>query len=76
MRVMDFRDIWLGMGRPERDALASKLGTSYKYLQKLAGGFGLPSLTFAEAIKRELPRVDLAGFSRARLRAGRRATAS
>lgn len=73
---MDFRDIWLGMRRSEREALAGRLGTSYKYLQKLAGGFGMPSLEFAEAIKGELPRVDLAGFSRARRAAGRRARAA
>lgn len=70
---MDFREAWLGMSRQERESLAAKLGTSYKYLQKLSGGFGMPSLDFAEAVKQELPKVDLAGFARARQRAGQRA---
>lgn len=70
---MDFRDIWLGMKKQEREALAARLGTSYGYLQKLSGGFGTPSLDFAQAIKCVLPKVDLAGFARARQRAGKRA---
>lgn len=73
---MDFRDLWLGMPKQDRQSLADKLGTSYKYLQKIAGGFGLPSLELAQAIKDELPTVDVAGFIRAKQRAGRRASAS
>jgi hypothetical protein len=63
---MDFREAWLGMDKRRRLDLVERLGTSYKYLQKLAGGFGTPSLRMAQAIKRELPKTDLDGFARAR----------
>ena len=70
---MDFRDKWLGMPTPDRHQLAARLGTSYKYLQKLAGGFGLPSLQFIAKLQEELPDLDPAGFLRAKADAGRRA---
>lgn len=77
---MNFRDAWLGMPRPQREELASRCGTSYKYLQKLAGGFGLPSVEFAhrlhEALQEVLGRggeLDMAGFIAAKREAGRRA---
>lgn len=69
---MDFREIWLGMRRPERMALADRLGTSYQYLQKLSGGFGMPSLAMAERLQQALPQVDWSGYSRAKAHAGRR----
>lgn len=55
-------------------ALAAQIGTSYQYLQKLSGGFGMPSLTMAERLKQALPALDWAGYSRARAQAGRRGT--
>ena len=70
---MDFREIWLGMPTVDRRELASKVGSSYGYLQKLAGGFGMPSMEFADKLKQELPSLDLAGFIKARKQAGRRA---
>lgn len=81
---MDFRDAWLGMPRAQRDQLAQRMGTSYKYLQKLAGGFGLPSLEFAQKMREVLPEVlgdsrvtlDMAGFVRAKQEAGARAKSS
>lgn len=42
----------------DKEALATKLGTTVKYLRKLAGGHCLPSLEMARAIKRELPEVS------------------
>lgn len=71
--MMDFRDIWLGMTKPERLTLSERLGTSYKYLQKLAGGFGVPSLAFAQEMKNAMPDLDIEGFIRAKERAGKRA---
>lgn len=68
----DFRSIWLRWDRQRRQDLADKLGTSYAYLQKIAGGFGKPSLDFAQRMKAEIPRLDLAGFGRAAQDAGRR----
>lgn len=72
---MDFRDKWLGMPTQDRHQLASRLGTSYKYLQKLAGGFGLPSLHFVSKLQEELPDIDPSGFMRAKADAGRRSSA-
>lgn len=71
---MDFRDAWLGMTREQRDALVARLETSYGYLQKLSGGFGVPSLEFAQKLKRELPALDMDGFIRAKEGAGKRHT--
>lgn len=69
---MDFRDLWLGMPRPDREALVSKLGTSYGYLQKLAGGFGMPSLEFAQQMKAVVPELDVECFIRAKEFAAKR----
>jgi hypothetical protein len=60
------------MPRPQRVELAERIGTSYAYLQKLAGGFGTPSLEFAQRIKEALPKVDMEGFLRAKQGAGKR----
>jgi hypothetical protein len=73
---MNFRDIWLGMSVTDRRALASNIGTSYKYLEKLAGGFGLPSITMVERIRKHLPQVSNQGFIDAMLQAGHRHGAS
>jgi len=70
---MDFRDIWLRMTRAEREALAAKAGTTYKYLQKLSGGFAVPSMAMAQRIKDALgKRLDIDGFMKAAREAGRR----
>lgn len=71
--LMDFRDLWLGMPRPKREQLARRVGTSYAYLQKLAGGFGTPSLEFVQRMKVVLPKLDVEGFLRAKQQAGKRA---
>jgi hypothetical protein len=70
---MNFRDTWLRMKRAEREALAEKVGTTYKYLQKLSGGFAVPSMAMAQRIKDALgKRLDIDGFMKASLEAGNR----
>lgn len=69
----DFREIWLRMSREDRVALATKVGSSYAYLQRLSGGFKMPSLRFAQRLKLELPRMSMDGFERAAADAGKRA---
>lgn len=68
----DFREIWLRMERADRVALAEKVGSSYGYLQRLSGGFKMPSLRFAQRLKVALPRMTMDGFERAAEGAGKR----
>lgn len=68
----DFREIWLRMERAERDALADRVGSTYAYLQRLSGGFKMPSLRFAQRLKVALPRMTMDGFERAAAGAGKR----
>lgn len=68
----DFRSIWLRMPVPDRRQLADDLGTSYRYLQGISGGFKVPSMRFAQRMKQELPRLSLDGFQRAADEAGKR----
>jgi hypothetical protein len=78
---MKFRDAWLGMPRTQRERLAAACGTSYRYLQKLSGGFGVPSVEFAHRLSvamKELTgeELDIGGFVEAKMEAGRRAAKS
>lgn len=68
----DFRPRWLAMKVSDRRALAAKLGQSYRYLQRLSGGFATPSLDLAMRLAKEMPGLDLAGFERAKELAGQR----
>lgn len=70
---MDFRDAWLRMKRTDRVELATKVGTSYLYLQKIAGGFATPSLAMAQRIGEALgKKLDMGGYLRQRELAGKR----
>lgn len=69
---IDFRDIWLGLSDEDRRGLAKAVGSSYKYLQKLSGGFGMPSMALADKLKDVLPGMSMTGFRRAAAGAGRR----
>lgn len=64
MKLKPFRDLWLNTNRAERERWAKAIGTSYGYLQKLAGEFAVPSMRFAQRMKKVLPRLDLAAFGR------------
>jgi len=68
----DFRDIWLRMDRDQREQLAADVMSTYKYLQKIAGGFGSPSRRLADRLKARLPRMTRVGFDRAIEQAGKR----
>lgn len=68
----DFRSRWLAMPVEDRRKLATKLGHSYRYLQRLSGGFAKPSLDLAMRLGKAMPGLDLAGFDRAAKLAGRR----
>lgn len=50
-----FHSYWLGLSREQREELAKRARTTVGYLEKLAGGFGLPSLTKAAQIVRSTP---------------------
>jgi transcriptional regulator with XRE-family HTH domain len=75
---MNFRSIWLSMKRPAREQLACAIGSSYAYLQKLAGGFGSPSMEFAKRLEDGLRKLghegslEIDGFIAARQEAGQR----
>ena len=68
----DFRPLWLAMPVAERRSIARELGTSYRYLQRISGGFARPSLAFALQLQQHFPTLDLTGFDRARAMAGKR----
>lgn len=68
----DFRTLWLAMPVADRRKLADRLGHSYRYLQRLSGGFANPSLELAMKLSKAMPGLDLAGFARAAKLAGRR----
>lgn len=68
----DFRNLWLNMPVPERKKLVAAVGTSYPYLQAISGGFKLPSLRFAAKLREHMPTLNLDGFERAALDAGKR----
>lgn len=59
---MKFRDLWLSLDRVERQRLADNAGTTYKYLQKLSGYFGTPSLRLVSQLKRHYPKLSFDGF--------------
>ncbi|MBI5270664.1 MAG: hypothetical protein HY856_13415 [Burkholderiales bacterium] len=70
---MNFRDIWLRMKHDERVALAEKVGSTYLYLQKISGGFAVPSLALAQRLKGALgKRLALDGFLSEHELAGKR----
>lgn len=69
----DFRQLWLNTPVPDRRAIAHKMGTSYRYLQRISGGFAKPSLDFALRLQTHFPTIDLTGFDRAVAQAGKRA---
>lgn len=68
----DFRPIWLAMPMLERHKLAKRAGVSYKYLQRMSGGFAMPSMDLATKLKKHIPTLDFEGFARAVKLAGRR----
>lgn len=47
-----FHDYWFGMPSDKRAKLADKIGTSVGYLEKVAGGFQLPSMHMATRMVR------------------------
>lgn len=49
---MNFHDYYFSLSSAERDKLAGRAGTSIGYLERLAGGFALPSLRFAVTLSR------------------------
>lgn len=67
-----FRDWWLASTRPQREALAQQVNLSYRYLQKLSGGFSMPSRNLEKALKRLIPGLDCDGFEKAAQEAGHR----
>jgi transcriptional regulator with XRE-family HTH domain len=75
---MDFRSIWLSMKKQARQQLAEAAGSKYGYLQKLAGGYGMPSIDFVKKLEHGLhtlgidASLDIDGFVRARQEAGQR----
>lgn len=62
MPGMNFRDLWLSLPRAKREQLAHDAGTSYKYLQKLSGHFGVPSVQLIQRLKACYPRLTYEGF--------------
>lgn len=69
----DFRTVWLNTPVKDRRRVADQMGTSYRYLQRISGGFAKPSLDFALRLQKHFPTIDLAGFDRAVAMAGKRA---
>ncbi|CAB4159355.1 hypothetical protein UFOVP707_87 [uncultured Caudovirales phage] len=67
-----FRDWWLASTRPQREAVGLKVDRSYRYLQKLSGGFARPSYPLLQDLKRAIPGLDDAGFEKAAQEAGQR----
>lgn len=62
MKIKTFRQHWLEADRATREQWAAKIGTSYKYLQKLSaadGKFGTPSVEFALKVHKAIPGVNI-----------------
>jgi len=51
-RMKNFHDYYFGLTPKARDHLAQRAGTSIGYLERVAGGFALPSLRFAVVLVR------------------------
>lgn len=54
-----FHDHWFGLPMAERDAVAARAKTTCAYMEKLAGGFALPSLRMATRITRAAAHPDI-----------------
>lgn len=48
----DFHDFYFGMSAKERDEYVKRAGTSIGYVERVAGGFALPSLRMAVRLVR------------------------
>ena len=62
MKTTPFRSLWLDASRPQRQAWADKIGTSYQYLQKLSAErskFGKPSIDFALRMRKAILGLDI-----------------
>ena len=46
----NFHDFFFGMSTQQRDTYATRIGTSIHYLERIAGGFCLPSLRMARRL--------------------------
>jgi hypothetical protein len=62
MKLKPFRTLWLNTNRAERERWAKAIGTSYGYLQKLAGEYAIPSADFALRMQKVIPRLDVSAF--------------
>lgn len=49
---MTFHDYWFALTGDKREKLAAKVGSSVGYLEKVAGGFQLPSMHMATRLVR------------------------
>lgn len=56
---MDFRTLWLTTPMDSRHKMVRRLGSTYKYLQKLAGQFGQPSSKLALKMVQLYPELTL-----------------
>ena len=50
--MSDFHDFYFGMSADEREAYVKRAGTSIGYVERVAGGFALPSLRMAVRLVR------------------------
>lgn len=48
--MQNFHDYFFGLSMTERDRYAAEVGTSVLYLERLAGGFRLPSVRMAKRL--------------------------
>lgn len=51
-RMKDFHDFYFSLSPVARQKLADRAGTSIGYLERVAGGFALPSLRFAVVLSK------------------------
>ena len=48
--MKNFHDFYFGLPVSKRDAYCERAGTTYKYAERLAGGWRLPSLRMAKRL--------------------------
>lgn len=48
--MKNFHDFFFGMSTRQRAAYSERIGTSIHYLERIAGGFALPSLRMAKQL--------------------------
>lgn len=67
-----FRAWWLASTRLQRQAVADGVGVTYRYLQRMSGGFARPSYELMMALARQIPGLDVSSFEAETQRAGKR----